>query len=135
MTSTEKKELLNRYKYLEAMLDEHIEELYRWRAKSEKIVPDSELYPEGNNYVSSVVFAVENILEIEKTINAEIEVLKNLRIKIVNAINKMTDPTLKLITELKYIKCLTLEEIAERLNYSWRQTERLHIKAIDLIEF
>lgn len=55
------------------------------------------------------------------------------RDKIENAINRVDGDVLTEILSLKYLCGKTLEEIALDICYSKRQTERLHLKALEII--
>lgn len=46
----------------------------------------------------------------------------------------LCDETLREVLAQKYIACFSLCEIADHLNYSKRQIERLHLKALDAFE-
>ena len=66
----------------------------------------------------------------QKQINSAI----TLRDQIENAICKLRDERESEILAQKYLCGKTLEETAGLLNYSKRQTERLHIKALEHFE-
>ncbi len=64
----------------------------------------------------------------------EIKACENLRKEIEDKISKIDDPVLSELLYEKYILGKTLEEISFDLNYSIRQIERLHIKALEKID-
>ena len=41
------------------------------------------------------------------------------------------NPTTRMLLRYRYIEGLTWEEVCVRLSYSWRQTHRLHARALD----
>ena len=61
----------------------------------------------------------------------EIEKAKKLRFQIEEKISAMEDELLSEILFQKYVFGHTLEEIGYEINYSKRQTERLHRKALE----
>ncbi len=63
----------------------------------------------------------------------KIEKANTLREHIENSINNVEDTLLRELLIEKYILGKTLEQIAFNLNYSVRQIERLHKKAIEKI--
>ena len=68
--------------------------------------------------------------------NLYLDTIKNaelLRKDIENSINNVNDSILRELLIEKYILGKTLEQIAFNLNYSVRQIERLHKKAIEII--
>ena len=77
--------------------------------------------------------AVAKIVDTENSIYREIEKYIALRKKIVTQINGLDNMLHYQILYAKYVEYKTFERIAEEINYSWRQTIRLHGMA--LIEF
>lgn len=61
----------------------------------------------------------------------EIEKAKRLRFQIEEKISAMEDELLSEILFQKYVFGHTLEEVGYKINYSKRQTERLHRKALE----
>lgn len=66
--------------------------------------------------------------------NKQIKNAVNLRKHIENSIQNLPDSTLIEILYRKYVLGKTLEEISFTLNYSKRHIERLHLKALEIIE-
>lgn len=66
--------------------------------------------------------------------NAQIEECLKTRQEIEQKISIMDNEILKELLTQKYICGKTLEEISLIMNYSKRHVERLHIKAIDILE-
>ncbi len=69
-----------------------------------------------------------------KKCQIEINNCKALRQEIEEKISKIDDTLLSELLYEKYILGKTLEDISFDLNYSVRQIERLHIKALEKIE-
>ena len=83
----------------------------------------------------AIIRDAQEMLNINK-VNSElyretITKAEELRINIENSINSVADCLLREILIEKYILGKTLEQIAFNLNYSVRQIERLHKKAIE----
>ena len=83
----------------------------------------------------AIIRDAQEMLNINK-VNSELyrETITNaeeLRINIENSINSVGDCLIREILIEKYILGKTLEQIAFNLNYSVRQIERLHKKAIE----
>lgn len=64
----------------------------------------------------------------------EINDILSQRNRVFTMLQCIDDNTLKLIVELKFIHGFTFEQIAEKTNYSLRQTFRLMDKALSIIE-
>ena len=60
---------------------------------------------------------------------AKLDELAAEQLAIEEAINSL-DPTARQLLRYRYIECLTWEEVCVRMKYSWRQTHRLHGRAI-----
>lgn len=64
--------------------------------------------------------------------------LYEVKAEILRAINKVDNSTYRLLLTLRYIRFMTWERIAEEMNYSYRQTLRIHgyslLKFKDVIE-
>lgn len=54
--------------------------------------------------------------------------------KILCCIDAIKEPKLRTVLQLAYIEGITREEIAERMNYSTRQIQRLLNQALELVE-
>lgn len=73
--------------------------------------------------------AVAELVDTEAKTAAEVDRLTVLEAEIVGAIDRVQEPYRTLLYE-RYINGLTFEKIAVRMNYSWRQTIRLHGQAL-----
>lgn len=56
--------------------------------------------------------------------------LINERLRIEEAINSLEDSTERALMGYKYIDGLTWEEVCVKINYSWKQTHRIHSRAL-----
>ena len=72
--------------------------------------------------------------KIKKEFMLELKTAYDLRNNIEKAIKNLPDNLLSEILYRKYILGKTLEEISFTLNYSKRHIERLHLKALEIIE-
>jgi len=70
------------------------------------------------------------IKQLEDKIN---DVLEK-RNKIIGCIEAIKKPKLRMVLHLTYIECITHDEIAERMDYSTRQIQRLYNQALELVE-
>ena len=69
---------------------------------------------------------------LQQKLENEIFELTKKREKVLSLTNSLDDDLLKLVLELKYVRGLTYEKIADVIHYSLRQTMRLHNKAISI---
>lgn len=132
MTSQEKKQYLERYNILNQEINRALEECEEWRARAQKITPSFSFAPKSQSQESRLVNAVEHIIELENKMNADIDRLIQIRNEIEKSISTLPSP-LDLLMRYKYIDGLTWEEIAVKMNYSYRNVCYLHGKALSKI--
>ncbi len=70
------------------------------------------------------------IAELDK----EIGELENIKAEITDAINQVSDKTLRSLLTDYYLNDLTFEEVADRIGYTRRHVTRLHNRALSLIQ-
>ncbi len=69
--------------------------------------------------------------ELKNHYNRQIDIAKSVRHNIEDKISEIDNDIFSEVLFQKYILGKTLEEISLTINYSKRQTERLHIKALE----
>ena len=85
----------------------------------------------GNSDLSAFVVKVDELLaELKKQAEKRI----TLRQGIVRKIEQMDDETEKLVLRLRYIQLLKWEEIAVRMDYTYRNVTKIHGKALQNFE-
>ena len=123
-------EWLSRFRKSEQELSRLYGELERWNSKAEKVTQRISPMPPGARSGDKVQDCVELISAVKRNINREIVKQCHVRNDITAAIESVSDETLRLLLELRYIDGLTWEKIAVKLNYSYMHICRLHGKAI-----
>lgn len=124
---------LSRYRRLNERIDRLLEEQSRWREMALKITPVLSQTPGGGNG-SPIERPMDKVLEIDEEINREIDELQTVRQEIRAALNQLEDESLKLLMEYRYIDGLTWEQIAVKMDISWRWSIKLHGKALGKIK-
>lgn len=124
---------LSRYRRLNERIDRLLEEQSRWREMALKITPVLSQTPGGGNG-SPIERPMDKVLEIDEEINREIDELQTVRQEIRAALNQLEDENLKLLMEYRYIDGLTWEQIAVKMDISWRWSIKLHGKALGKIK-
>ena len=76
---------------------------------------------------------VETLINLESLFTVKWDQLIDLRFTIEKSINKLP-PLECTLMRLKYIDGLTWEEVAVKLNYSWRWVHKLHSRALQKIK-
>ncbi|WMJ23469.1 hypothetical protein RBG61_02025 [Paludicola sp. MB14-C6] len=132
-SNQEKKRLLLQYNKLQLMIERENEEIIRIQSRAEKITPSFSSQPKGNVSVDKIQKAIEqqeqHLNKLSELMSEQIHICQ----QIYEAARNL-DGTLYLIILYKYIDNMTFEQIAVKLNYSFRQVLRLHGKALAFID-
>lgn len=115
MDTKQKKVFLNRYRILLAEIEQKSCELKQ---------------------LSAILNLTEfnSVIKLKQLLNTEINSLFALKTKIESSVNNLKSKTEQLIVRFYFINGLKTYEIAEKLNYSERQIQRLLSSAIDNID-
>lgn len=131
------KEYLNQIRLLDRKINQRIQQakelrrlagLHSQEIKQAAVQTSSAGDPIGN--------AVSRYVDVETEIDTMIDRYVNLKHKIIGEIHELEDPRMVDLLYLRYVKYMTLEEIActmEKANgghYSYDHTRRLHWKAL-----
>lgn len=108
---------------------EHLEEL---QSMATRITP--QYGGEGGGQHQSgdakLANAVDKIIEAKNRVSDELEMLEATEREVIHTINEVKDQTLCTLLYKRYVNGKTFERIAVEMNYSWRQTIRLHGAAL-----
>lgn len=124
---------LKKYKY--AILDEKmiLEEIQRLRA--DKMFPSLAMdgMPHGNGTSDLSEYAARLDEEINKLKVQRLEKVK-IYSDISSRIRRVEDDNQRELLMYRYIKGMSWEDIAVKLNYTWRHVHRIHSQALDSID-
>lgn len=137
MNNQDKKEYLRQYQDIVREIDCMEDELAGWYAQLEKVTASYNGMPSGSGSTDKMAGMISNICEMKDKINDKIAARTKMRSKIEDAIESTRDARLRVLLRRKYIDGWSFERIAYEMNYSWRQTIRLHgiaLGAIDVME-
>ena len=118
MTFDEKKAFLQSYRDVIGMIDELGREYGQWSELCERHIAGSAA---SRIRVMTIIISneLDKLIAMREIIMAEIAALPNAK--------------LMRIIYLKYIKCMTFEQIGENYGYSTRQVMRLHNEAVEIM--
>jgi len=88
----------------------------------------------GTKQRSPMENAIVKLIDLEREIDADIDKLVDLKREIIGVINSVEQPEYHLLLELRYLSYKTWEEIAEVMNYSWRNVHYVHSKALKTVK-
>ena len=118
---------------LSLQIDTKNEELKRWRELSQRAAgiyySHAKSGIRGGSRTEDYIIKIDAI---ESSIEADVEKLVLLKNKITLIINKINDPVCKSLLSLRYLNCMSWEQVAEFMDYSYvHVVHRLHPKALD----
>lgn len=87
----------------------------------------------GSNPINDNRFS--NYVSYSEQIDKRINKLMLINCEILEAIGTVEDSKLRTLLTYRYLKYMTWEEIAEKINYSWRHINTMHGKALSLVKF
>lgn len=133
MTKDEAKEFLNRGYQSRIRIRAKKERIENWRRIAESITAAIKPVAAFSSMPSKKVEdCVCNIIELQEEIQEEIGGLVQVEREIGRAITKaVEDPTLRALLEMRYLNYLKWEEIAVRLDVTFRWTMTLHRRALE----
>lgn len=86
--------------------------------------------PSGGNAMEDM--AAQHI-ELQQKYQAQLDRLAAEQLAIEQTIAVLEEPTARMLMRYRYLDGLTWEEVCVKLTYSWRQTHRLHARALDAL--
>ena len=129
------KEYLSRAFFLDkeiASMLEQIENLKALATRATSVICASRVG--GTDRRSKVEDGICRIIEMENQINDRIDELIDTKDEICALIRKIDDEYLRRLLEYRYVCYHSMEEISDKLCYSYRHTLRLHAKALELVQ-
>lgn len=126
-----KKEYLRKYleaKRMQEVLEREIDELRLDRMIPGSPAQDGMPHGSGGGDLSGYVARLD---ELDRKLRAQMYKKIQLRAEITEKIDAMSDETESLLLRLRYICGLKWEEVAVKMDYSWKQIHRLHSKALN----
>lgn len=109
----------------------HLEEL---RAMATRITPNYSGSGGSHAAGDRLGEAVARIVDAENRVSDEIELLEATEREVIATIDAVADKTLRTLLYERYINGKTWEQIAVKLNYSYRQTTRMHGAALIVVK-
>ena len=93
----------------------------------------SDTPPSGSRNIHSMVGIIVKMMELENEINADIDVLVDLKKEIMSIIKKINNPEQQTLLELRYLCFKTWEQIAVDMGYSIQNAYKVHDRALENI--
>lgn len=130
------KEYLQQYRQAAMRAEAAMEHLEKLQSMATRITPNYGGEGGGSHQSGDekLVDAVSKIIEAKSRVSDELEMLEATEHEVIETINSVHDNILKVLLYERYINCKTFECIAVFMNYSWRQTVRLHGDALNEVK-
>lgn len=124
-------EYLSRYRKLGKRIEQLSTERAMWLSRACKTTQTISDMPKAKNGAQGDSGEVAQYVEIGEEITRELRNLHRLRREIRTVIAALEDDTLQALMLYRYIDGMTFEEIAVKMNFSWRWTITLHGRALE----
>jgi len=129
------KMFLSQARRLDKRIDAKQEQVDRLRALATRITPaKADVRVAGGGTVRSMEDLVAKIHKLEAEINAAIDTLIDMRVKISAVIAAVQEPLHRDVLERRYLAGMSWANVAKRMNYSQRRVYELHGAALLAIE-
>ncbi len=128
------KEYLSRYRWQNDRINAKLEQAAELRRKAQTVSGGSSGGTHSTQPYDRIGEITAKLVDLEREINEDIDRSVDVQREILAAISTVGDERLRTLLELKYINCLTLEEIAVRMGYCYMQICRLHGKALSAVK-
>ena len=130
------KQYLQQARWLDNTVNAKLEQIDRLRSLAERITVE---YSGNEKIISShdndqLTCIVAKIVDLEKSINADIDKLVDLKAEINSKLTLVTNDTYKLILTMRYINCLPWWQISYDLRSDMRWVYRIHKNALKEFE-
>lgn len=124
-------EYLSRYRKLGKRIEQLSTERAMWLSRACKTTQTISDMPKAKNGAQGDSGEVAQYIEIGEEITRELRNLHRLRREIRAVITTLEDDILQTLMLYRYIDGMTFEEIAVKMNFSWRWTITLHGRALE----
>ncbi|MFT8313421.1 MAG: DUF1492 domain-containing protein [Clostridium sp.] len=128
------KEYLSQAYRIDQRINSKLEQIMSLRSLATKATSTlSDTPPSGTRNVHSMEDTIVKMIELENEINADIDVLIDLKKDIMEVIKKVNNPEQHTLLELRYLCFKSWEQIAVEMGYSLQHIFRIHDKAVKVI--
>lgn len=134
LTYEQKIEWLKSYRALDGKIESMTEQLQVWNARATKITATISQEPKAAGSGDQLQRCIDQICELQTEIAQEMDKLRKRKQEIETAIYGLNEKSYQDILWYRYIQGMTFEEIAIKMNYSWRQVCRKHKNAVEKLK-
>ena len=126
------KEYLGQAYRIDQRINSKLEQVGSLRALAAKATSTiSDMPHSGSRDVQSMEGIIVKIIDLENEINADIDILVDLKREIVGIIKAIDNPEYQTLLELRYLCFFSWEKVAVEMDYDLRYLHKLHRKALE----
>jgi predicted transcriptional regulator len=129
------REFMSQALYIDQRINSKIEQVMSLRelaGKASATLTNTKV--SGTKNVHRMEDAIVKMAELEEEINAEVEVLVELKREISRIVGRVENPACQTLLSLRYLCFKRWEQIAEDMSYSIQHTHRIHGAALEAVE-
>ena len=128
-------EFLSQARHIDVQINSKLEELYSLKAMAEKVTTtyQSDMV-DGSRDVHKREGIICKIIDLQNEINSDIDQLVDLKIAIRQIIESLPDMEGRTVLNLRYVRLLKWQEVADTMGYSLRRVHNFHDRAIAFLE-
>lgn len=124
------KEYLRQYINAKNRFKSISDEMIEIRSEATRITPVISDMPSGSHVNDKIALSIEKLDECAKKLEEEAKRMQKAMDDVQNVINSISNPTYRQVLTYRYINGYTWEQIAVKMNYTYRNITRLHGKAL-----
>lgn len=124
------KEYLRQYINAKNRFKSISDEMIEIRSEATRITPVISDMPSGYHVNDKIALSIEKLDECAKKLEEEAKRMQKAMDDVQNVINSISNPTYRQVLTYRYINGYTWEQIAVKMNYTYRNITRLHGKAL-----
>ena len=126
---------LSQARHIDVQINSKLEELYSLKAMAEKVTTtyQSDMV-DGSRDVHKREGIICKIIDLQNEINSDIDQLVDLKIAIRQIIESLPDMEGRTVLNLRYVRLLKWQEVADAMGYSLRRVHNFHDRAIAFLE-
>ena len=126
---------LSQARHIDVQINSKLEELYSLKAMAEKVTTtyQSDMV-DGSRDVHKREGIICKIIDLQNEINSDIDQLVDLKIAIRQIIESIPDMEGRTVLNLRYVRLLKWQEVADTMGYSLRRVHNFHDRAIQYLE-
>ena len=128
-------EFLSQARHIDVQINSKLEELHSLKAMAEKVTTtyQSDMV-DGSRDVHKREGIICKIIDLQNEINSDIDQLVDLKIAIRQIIESLPDMEGRTVLNLRYVRLLKWQEVADTMGYSLRRVHNFHDRAIQYLE-